>query len=131
MARLYADECFSRPVVEELRKLGHDVLTAHTLVVARSPDRATCPDRRSPVRRGETFGQSPWHGQETVPQQATTSFSRPVVEELRKLGHDVFTAHEAGQANLQISDIAQLAFAVAHARAIMSFNRRHFKQLHK
>jgi hypothetical protein len=29
------------------------------LVVARSPDRATCPDRRSPVRRGETFGQSP------------------------------------------------------------------------
>src|SRR5260221_14100703 len=93
MARLYADECFSRPVVEELRKLGQDVLTAHTLVMAHPPDRPTFPDRRSPVRRGETFGQSPGHGQETVPQQATKSFSRPVVEELRKLGHDVLTAH--------------------------------------
>jgi predicted nuclease of predicted toxin-antitoxin system len=28
MARLYADENFSLPVVEELRLLGHDVLTA-------------------------------------------------------------------------------------------------------
>ena len=28
MARLYSDEDFSFPVVEELRKLGHDVLTA-------------------------------------------------------------------------------------------------------
>ncbi len=41
-------------------------------VVARSPDRATRPDRRSPGCRGdsvETFGQSTWHGQETVPQR--------------------------------------------------------------
>ena len=28
MARLYADEDFSYPTVEELRRLGHDVLTA-------------------------------------------------------------------------------------------------------
>ena len=28
MARLYSDEDFSLPVVEELRNLGHDVLTA-------------------------------------------------------------------------------------------------------
>jgi len=27
MARLYADENFPLPVVEELRQLGHDVLT--------------------------------------------------------------------------------------------------------
>lgn len=27
MARLYADEDFDYPVVEELRQLGHDVLT--------------------------------------------------------------------------------------------------------
>ncbi len=27
MARLYADENFSLPVVEQLRQLGHDVLT--------------------------------------------------------------------------------------------------------
>jgi hypothetical protein len=28
MARLYADEGFPKPIVEELRKLGHDVVTA-------------------------------------------------------------------------------------------------------
>src|SRR5437762_11779914 len=36
-------------------------------VVARSPDRATLADRRSPALL-ETFGRGPWHGQETVPQ---------------------------------------------------------------
>jgi uncharacterized protein DUF5615 len=29
MARLYADENFPLPVVEELRRLGHDVLTIY------------------------------------------------------------------------------------------------------
>lgn len=29
MARLYADEDFPLPVVEELQRLGHDVLTVH------------------------------------------------------------------------------------------------------
>ncbi len=29
MARLYANENFPLPVVEELRRLGHDVLTIH------------------------------------------------------------------------------------------------------
>src|SRR5438270_8349531 len=57
-------------------------------------------------------------------------FSRPVVEELRKLGHDVLTAHEAGQANQQIPDADQLAFAITRGRAVVSFNRRHFKYLH-
>jgi hypothetical protein len=28
MARLYADEDFSYPVVERLRQLGHDIVTA-------------------------------------------------------------------------------------------------------
>jgi len=45
-----------------------------TLVVARSPDRATPSDRRSPREAGspeETFGQAPRHGQETVPQRDT------------------------------------------------------------
>jgi cytochrome c oxidase assembly factor CtaG len=46
-----------------------------TRVVARSPDRATVADRRSPqtppALHGleETFGQSGWHGPETVPQR--------------------------------------------------------------
>src|SRR5205823_6058959 len=36
-------------------------------VVARSPDRATSPDRRSPCpcKRRETFGRAVWHGRET------------------------------------------------------------------
>ena len=29
MARLYSNENFPLPVVEELRRLGHDVLTTH------------------------------------------------------------------------------------------------------
>ena len=39
-------------------------------------------------------------------------FSFPVVEELRKLGHDVLTA-EAGQSNKGISDSLVLAFAIS------------------
>jgi hypothetical protein len=62
---------------------------------------------------------------------ADECFSKPVVDELRKLGHDVLTAQEASQANQQVSDVAQLAFAAAHDRAIVSFNRRHFKHLHQ
>jgi cytochrome c oxidase assembly factor CtaG/polyferredoxin len=38
-------------------------------VVARSPDRATVADRRSPHGLGETFGHGGWHGPETVPQR--------------------------------------------------------------
>jgi Domain of unknown function (DUF5615) len=29
MARLYADEDFSYPVIQRLRQLGHDILTSH------------------------------------------------------------------------------------------------------
>src|SRR5437764_1259772 len=48
------------------------------LVVARSPDRATGPDRRSPSAPsarvfGETCGRRKWHGRETVPQQCILS----------------------------------------------------------
>ena len=58
-------------------------------------------------------------------------FSYPVVEELRRLGHDVLTAQEAGQANLGVTDSAVLAFAIAQARAVLTFNRRHFINLHR
>ena len=40
-------------------------------------------------------------------------FSYPVVEELRRLGHDVLTAQEAGQGNLGVTDSAVLAFSIA------------------
>jgi hypothetical protein len=57
-------------------------------------------------------------------------FSYPVVEELRKLGHDVLTAQEAGQGNQGVTDSSVLAFAIARDRAVLTFNRRHFINLH-
>jgi hypothetical protein len=61
---------------------------------------------------------------------ADEDFSHPVVEELRRLGHDVLTARDAGQANQRIPDPQVLAFAVQHGRALVTFNRRHFVRLH-
>jgi predicted nuclease of predicted toxin-antitoxin system len=58
-------------------------------------------------------------------------FSYPVVRELRSLGHDVVTAHEAGQGNLGVADSTVLAFAITQDRAVLTFNRRHFINLHR
>ncbi len=62
---------------------------------------------------------------------ADEDFDFPVVEELRRLGNDVLTAFEAGQANQKISDVAVLAFATAASRAVLTRNRRHFVRLHR
>ncbi len=59
------------------------------------------------------------------------NFDYRVVEELRKLGHDVLTAKEAGRAGLQIRDPDVLAFAISQGRAVLTLNRRHFIRLHK
>jgi hypothetical protein len=56
--------------------------------------------------------------------------SYPVVQRLRQLGHDLLTAHEAGQAGQSITDAAVLAFATAAGRAVVTFNRQHFIRLH-
>jgi len=56
--------------------------------------------------------------------------SYPVVQRLRQLGHDMLTAHEAGQAGQGIEDAVVLAFATAAGRAVLTFNRRHFIRLH-
>jgi hypothetical protein len=61
---------------------------------------------------------------------ADENFAYPVVTELRRLGHDVLTAQEAGQGNQAIPDDAVLAFAVTQRRAVLTFNRRHFVRLH-
>lgn len=61
---------------------------------------------------------------------ADEDFSYPVVQRLRQLGHDIVTAHEAGQANQRIEDNAVLAFASEEGRAVLTFNRRHFIRLH-
>src|SRR5262245_5325120 len=62
---------------------------------------------------------------------ADEDFHAGVVAELRQLGHDVLTAHEAGQANQGIPDSAVLAYAVSLARAVLTHNRKDFVRLHK
>jgi len=61
---------------------------------------------------------------------ADEDFSYPVIQRLRQLGHDILTAHEAGQAGQGIADTAVLAVATAAGRAVVTFNRRHFIRLH-
>ncbi len=59
------------------------------------------------------------------------NFPFPAVEELRRLGHDVLTVQETGQANQSLSDEAMLAFAYAEGRILLTNNRRHFIRLHR
>lgn len=61
---------------------------------------------------------------------ADEDFSYPVIQRLRQLGHDILTAHEAGQAGQGIGDAAVVAFATAAGRVVLTFNRRHFIRLH-
>ena len=58
------------------------------------------------------------------------NFPLPVVQELRRLGHDVLTVQEAGKADQAIPDDEVLAFAIAETRAILTLNRRDFIHLH-
>ena len=58
------------------------------------------------------------------------NFPLPVVEELRKLGHDVLTTEEAGQSDQAISDEQVLLFSNSQERALLTFNRKHFIRLH-
>ena len=60
---------------------------------------------------------------------ADEDFSLPVVEELRRFGHDVLTAQEDGQTS--IPDPVILARAHALGRAVLTYNRRHFERLHR
>jgi hypothetical protein len=59
------------------------------------------------------------------------NFPFTCVLELRKLGHDILTALDAGQANQKIPDSQVLTFAHSLGRAVLTLNRRHFIQLHK
>jgi hypothetical protein len=58
------------------------------------------------------------------------NFPFPAVEELRRLGHDVLTVSEAGNAGKAVADQEVLAFATAHRRILITLNRRHFVRLH-
>jgi hypothetical protein len=67
--------------------------------------------------------------QSLTPLYADEDFDYPVVEELRRLGYDVLTVPEAGQAGQP--DPAVLAYAVGQGRAVLTHNRRHFIRLHR
>jgi predicted nuclease of predicted toxin-antitoxin system len=58
------------------------------------------------------------------------NFPLPVVEELRRLGHDVLTIQETGKAGQAIKDEVVLEYAVADDRALLTLNRKHFIRLH-
>ena len=59
------------------------------------------------------------------------NIAQPVVAELRRLGHDMLTSLEAGNANAAVPDVAVLSFAAAQRRILLSHNRRHFLRLHQ
>ena len=59
---------------------------------------------------------------------ADENFPFPVVEALRRIGHDVVTAADVGKAAL--TDKAILELAAADQRAVVTLNRRHFVRLH-
>jgi hypothetical protein len=60
---------------------------------------------------------------------ADEDFALPVVEELRRLGHDVITAQDDGRSGASDPDILNRAYALA--RVVLTYNRRHFENLHK
>ena len=62
---------------------------------------------------------------------ADENYDYRVALELRKLGHDVLTANEAGRARQEIPDAEVLAFAISQSRAVITFDRRHFIRLHQ
>jgi len=60
---------------------------------------------------------------------ANENFPLPAVQELRRLGHDVLTLQETGEANRSLSDEQVLAFACAEKRMLLTMNRKHFVRL--
>lgn len=61
---------------------------------------------------------------------ADENFPLRVVEELRRLGHDVITALEDGRANQSVTDRQLLERATEIGRALVTLNRLDFKRLH-
>ena len=61
---------------------------------------------------------------------ADENFPLRVVEELRRLGHDVLTALEDGKANQAVKDADLLVRATELRRTLVTLNRQDFKRLH-
>ncbi|MFN4253984.1 MAG: DUF5615 family PIN-like protein [Saprospiraceae bacterium] len=62
---------------------------------------------------------------------ANENFPLPTVAALRKLGHDVLTTREVGNADLQIPDEEVLEFAKTTGRIVLTLNRTDFYRLHR
>lgn len=62
---------------------------------------------------------------------ADENFPLPVVEELRRLGHDVVTVQEQGKGNQRFPDLEVLKLASSEKRAVITLNRKHFVGLHQ
>ncbi|MFO0953277.1 MAG: DUF5615 family PIN-like protein [Isosphaeraceae bacterium] len=61
---------------------------------------------------------------------ADENFPAPTFIALRRLGHDVLTANDVGQAGLGISDKSVLDFTRSQSRALLPHNRKDFRNLH-
>ena len=55
----------------------------------------------------------------------------PVVEALRRFGHDVVTLSDLGKAGQAVTDVAVLKLASDDSRAVLTLNRKHFVRLHQ
>jgi len=62
---------------------------------------------------------------------ADENFRYPVVEALRRRGHDVLTCREAGRADQGIDDDVVLADALALGRIVLTQNCADFKHFHR
>lgn len=62
---------------------------------------------------------------------ADEHFPLPVVEELRRLGHDVVTVQDRKLAGQGFPDPDVLALATAEGRAVLTENRWDFVRLHR
>lgn len=61
---------------------------------------------------------------------ANENFPLPAVLELRRLGNDVLTVQETGNAGQAVPDEVILEFATQQDRAVLTLNRKHFVRLH-
>ena len=59
------------------------------------------------------------------------NFPLPVVELLKRFGHNVITTRDVGKDNEGIPDEDVLRFAVENRRAVLTHNRRDFIHLHR
>jgi hypothetical protein len=59
------------------------------------------------------------------------NFPMDIVMELGRLGYDVLTSYDAGQANQGIPDEDVLTFATQQERAVITLNREDFITLHR